>query len=77
VLKCCKPPGYCTVGTRSVHETAVGNRSSAGGTVTAIIRTKVLQISTLQAVRSVRAIHCGVLRQGSSSNPLARSSPDH
>jgi hypothetical protein len=40
-------------------------------------RTKVLQISTLRAVRSMRAVLCGVLRQGSSSDPLARSSPDH
>jgi hypothetical protein len=36
---------------RSVHKTAVGNRSSAGGTVTAIIHTKVLQNATLKSVR--------------------------
>jgi hypothetical protein len=46
---------------RSVLETAVGNRSSAGGTITAINRTKVLQISTLRTVRSMRAILCDVL----------------
>jgi hypothetical protein len=59
VPKSCKPPGYCTVGTRSVLETAVGNRSSVGGTVTDIIHTKVLQISTLRAVRSMRAVDVG------------------
>jgi hypothetical protein len=57
--KSCKPPGYCTVGTRSVLETAVGNRSSVGGTITDIIHTKVLQISTLRAVRSMRAVDVG------------------
>jgi hypothetical protein len=40
-------------------------------------RMKVLQIPTLRAVRVMRSILCGVLRQGSSPNPLARSSPDH
>jgi hypothetical protein len=57
--KSCKLPGYCTVSTQSVHKTAVGNRSSAGGTITAIIHAKVLQISTLRAVRSMQRILCG------------------
>jgi hypothetical protein len=38
---------------------AVGNRSSVGGTITDIIHTKVLQISTLRAVRSMRAVDVG------------------
>jgi hypothetical protein len=42
-----------------------------------IDRRKYLQIDVSMGMRSMRAILCGVLRQGSSSNPLARSSPDH
>jgi hypothetical protein len=61
--KTCKPPGYCKTGTRSVHKTAVGNRSSAGGTITAIIHTKVLQIYTLLAVRALRSVSCPTLPQ--------------
>jgi hypothetical protein len=45
--KSCKPPGYCKVGMWSVLMTAVGNRSSVGGTITAIIRNKSLQIARL------------------------------
>ena len=40
-------------------------------------RKKVLQMILLETVRSMRSVVCGVLRQGSSSNPLARSSPNH
>ena len=42
-----------------------------------IDRRKYLQIDVSMGMRSMRAILCGVLRQGSSSNSLARSSPDH
>jgi hypothetical protein len=40
-------------------------------------RKKVLQTGALMRARAMRSVFCWVLRHGSSSNPLARSSPDH
>jgi hypothetical protein len=40
-------------------------------------RMKVLQMTILSTMRAMRSVFCWVLRHGSSSNPLARSSPDH